>query len=125
MSLLHYAGMGNCTNLLLYLLQCKPNVDSRDAWGRTPLSWAAEYGSLAAVKILLERGGNVNAMDYEGAEPLFWLVEAGDPAIESLPATEAYLRARGAKEVTLGGIKWGWICVLTHLHLIRYLRPRI
>ncbi|KAJ5098418.1 hypothetical protein N7532_005419 [Penicillium argentinense] len=45
-SLLHYAGMRNCLNLLLFLLQSNPNIDSRDHWGRTPLSWAAEYGSL-------------------------------------------------------------------------------
>jgi ankyrin repeat protein len=37
-SLLHYAAMGNCTNLLLFLLQSNPNIDSRDHWGRTPLS---------------------------------------------------------------------------------------
>jgi hypothetical protein len=68
-SLLHYAAMGNCTNLLLYLLQSKPDVDSRDQWGRTPLSWAAEYGSLAVVKSLLEQGANINASDYEGGTP--------------------------------------------------------
>lgn len=53
-SLLHYAAMGDCTNLLYYLLQSRPEIDSRDMWGRTPLSWAAEYGSLHVVKILLE-----------------------------------------------------------------------
>ncbi|CAI7611693.1 unnamed protein product [Penicillium pancosmium] len=41
-SLLHYAAMGNCTSLLLFPLQSSPNIDSRDHWGRTPLSWAAE-----------------------------------------------------------------------------------
>lgn len=65
-SFLHYATMGNCTNLLQHLLQIKPNIESRDQWGRTPLSWAAEYGFLAAVKILLEQGANVNALDYGG-----------------------------------------------------------
>jgi ankyrin repeat protein len=35
-------------------------------WGRTPLSWAAEYGSLTVTKILLEKGADVNAKDYEG-----------------------------------------------------------
>lgn len=32
-SLLHYAAMGNCTNLLQHLLQSKPDVDSRASGG--------------------------------------------------------------------------------------------
>jgi ankyrin repeat protein len=62
-SLLHYTAMGGCTNLLHNLLQSRPEIDSRDMWGRAPLSRVAEYGSLH-VKILLERGANVNAIDY-------------------------------------------------------------
>jgi ankyrin repeat protein len=100
-SLLHYAAMGNCTNLLLYILQTERNnvIESRDMWGRTPLSWAAQYGSLTVTKILLEQGANVNARDYEGGTPWTWLVHAGDSTSKSLPATEAYLRETGAKEV--------------------------
>lgn len=103
-SLLHYAAMGNCANLLLYLLQTEPNIDSRDMYGRTPLSWAAEYGSLAVVRILLERGATINAMDYEGATPLTWVTQAGKSEDKDLAATEAYLRKRGAKEDRLRGI---------------------
>lgn len=49
-SLLHYAAMGNCTRLLSYLLESKPDVEPRDQWGRTPLSWAIEYCSLEVAK---------------------------------------------------------------------------
>jgi ankyrin repeat protein len=69
-SLLHYAAMEDCTDLLHYLLQNELDIDSRDMYGRKPLSCAAEYGSFHVVKILLERGENVNAMDYEGSTPL-------------------------------------------------------
>ncbi|CAP87142.1 putative ankyrin repeat protein [Penicillium chrysogenum] len=124
-SLLHYAAMGNCTNLLLYLLQSKPDIDSRDQWGRTALSWAAEYGSLAVANILLEQGANLNALDYEGGTPLTWLIHAGNPEMINLAATEAYLRERGAKEVKLRGIKSAWVWVLSYSHLLRYIRPRI
>ncbi|KAK9847150.1 putative ankyrin repeat protein [Penicillium brevicompactum] len=124
-SLLHYAAMGNCTNLLQHLLQSKPNVDSRDQWGRTPLSWAAEYGSLAVVKILLEQGANVNALDYEGGAPLTWLMRAGNPEIGKQEDTEAYLRERGATEGKLRGIKFAWVWVLHYTHLIRHVRPHI
>ncbi|CAG8211243.1 unnamed protein product, partial [Penicillium nalgiovense] len=124
-SLLHYAAMGNCTNLLQHLLHNKPNVNSRDQWGRTPLSWAAEYGSLAVVKSLLEQGANINASDYEGGTPLAWLIHAGNPEMVDIAATEAYLRERGAKEVKLRGIKSAWVWVLGYSHLLRYIRPRI
>ncbi|KAJ6157229.1 hypothetical protein N7497_006114 [Penicillium chrysogenum] len=97
-SLLHYAAMGNGTDLFIYLLQSKPDVDSPDQWGRTALSWAAEYGLLAVVKVLLEQGANVNASDYEGGAPLTWLIHAGNPEMANLAATEAYLKERGAKE---------------------------
>ncbi|CAI7619551.1 unnamed protein product [Penicillium pancosmium] len=82
-SLLHYAAMGNCLDLLLFLLQSNPNIDSRDHWGRTPLSWADEYDSLTVTKVLLKRGANVNALEYEGSAPLNWLAEAGEPTIET------------------------------------------
>ncbi|CAG8288887.1 unnamed protein product [Penicillium salamii] len=124
-SLLHYAAMGNCTNLLLYLLQSKPDVDSRDQWGRTALSWAAEYGSLAVVKIPLEQGANINALDYEDCSPLTYLIHASNPEIGRHEDTMAYFRERGAKEGKLRGIKLAWVWVLTYSHLLRHVRPSI
>ena len=98
-SLLHYAAIGDCTNLLLYLLHSEPEIDSRDQWGRTPLSWAAEYGSLDIVRILIDRGADANAMDYERSTPLTWLIYAGSfEPFEKWAATEAFLRQRGARE---------------------------
>jgi ankyrin repeat protein len=117
--------MGNCTTLLQHLLHSKPNIDSRDQWGRTPLSCAAEYGSLAVAKILLEQGANVNALDYEDCSPLTYLIHAGNPEEGRHEDTKAYLRERGAKEGKLGGIKSAWVWVLTHSHLLRHVRPRI
>jgi ankyrin repeat protein len=124
-SLLHYAAMGDCTNLFYYLLQSAPDIESRDMYGRTPLSYAAEYGSLDVVKILLERGANVNAMDYEGSTPLTWLIHAGNPKSNTFAATEAYLKKRGAKEDTMKGMKRAWVWVLTYSRLLRHVRPRI
>ena len=123
-SLLHYAAMGNCTQLLQYLLQTEQKIDTRDMYGRTPLSWAAEYGSLAVVKILLERGANINAIDYEDGTPLEYVIQAGDP-VNNIANTEAYLRERGAKEEKLRGVKVAWIWLLTYSRLLRYVRPSI
>ncbi|CAL5871617.1 uncharacterized protein PFLUO_LOCUS5870 [Penicillium psychrofluorescens] len=124
-SLLHYAAMGDCTNLLLYLLQAKPKIDSRDRHGRTPLSWAAEYGSLAVVKILLDRGANINALDYEDCTPLTCIKNAGLSESKKVAATECYLKEKGAREAKLGGVKRAWVWVLTYSRLLAYIRPDI
>jgi ankyrin repeat protein len=118
-SLLHYAAIGNCTNLLQCLLKEKPYVDSRDNYGRTPFSWAAEHGSLDVAEILLERGAKINALDYSGGLPLTWLINAGNPDMTDLEAAEAWLRHRGAKKSKLRHIKLAWILVLKYSRLLR------
>jgi hypothetical protein len=123
-SLIHYAAMGDCPELLRFLLQNSAAKDDRDQNKRTPLSWAAEYGALSSVKILLEHGAKVNSMDDMYSTPLSWLIHAGalPPKVTEAPkrateaqkkareaqikATEALLRRRGAKEK---GYKWCWI----------------
>ncbi|KAL3248943.1 hypothetical protein ACMYSQ_012347 [Aspergillus niger] len=127
-SLLHYAAMGNCTHLLLYLLQHKLNIDSRDMHGRTPLSWAAEHGSLAAAEILLDRGANINAIDYENGTPLSYLIHAGNPKTKTgnLKATEAFLKERGAKlNGSRNAFKRAWVWILTSSRLLSFVRPNV
>ena len=94
-SLIHYAAMGNCTELLRFLLLNGASIDDRDGKKRTPLSWAAEYGALEAVRILLTNGAKINATDDMFRTPLTWLVRVGT---DQRSATEAYLRTKGAKE---------------------------
>ncbi|KAF9781969.1 hypothetical protein IL306_012090, partial [Fusarium sp. DS 682] len=49
-------------------------VDIQDSWGRSPLSWAAEKGNEAVVKMLLDTGKvDVNSRDTQhGRSPLSW-----------------------------------------------------
>ena len=94
-SLIHYAAMGNCTELLCFLLLQGVSINDRDGNRRTPLSWAAEYGALEAVKILLANGAKVNATDDMFATPLTWVMQVGSG---QRVATEAYLRKHGARE---------------------------
>lgn len=96
-SLIHYAAMGDCSELLHFLLATGAARDDRDLNSRTPLSWAAEHGALKSVKILLEDGAEINSMDDMFSTPLSWLVHAGVPTPQ-LAATEAYLRQSGAQE---------------------------
>jgi hypothetical protein len=104
-SLIHYAAMGDYSELLRVLLANGAARDDRDQNSRTPLSWAAEYGALESVKILLEEGAEINSKDDMFSTPLSWLVHAGAPTPQ-LAATEAYLRKSGAKEK---GAKRCWI----------------
>lgn len=93
--LLHYAAMGNCTELLRFLLQNGAAVDCCDQNKRTPLSWAAEYDALESVKILLKNGAKINAEDDMFSTPLSALRHACN---HKATETDAYLTKMGAKE---------------------------
>jgi ankyrin repeat protein len=75
-SLIHYAAMGGCSELLRFLLRNGAAKDDRDQNKRTPLSWAAEYGAFTSVKILLEHGAKINSTDDMYSTPLSWLIHA-------------------------------------------------
>jgi ankyrin repeat protein len=51
-------------------------VDIKDYRGRTPLSWAAEFGREGIVKLLLHTGKvDVGSKDNEGLTPLCWATQ--------------------------------------------------
>ena len=45
------------------LLKNRHDPDIKDTYGRTPLSWAAENGHEAVVKLLLEKGAELESKD--------------------------------------------------------------
>ncbi|PYH98841.1 hypothetical protein BO71DRAFT_457298 [Aspergillus ellipticus CBS 707.79] len=105
-SLIHFAAMGNCTALIQSLLDIDALVDDRDQNKRIPLSWAAEYGSLSAAKVLLKNGAKINSLDDMYSSPLTWLKHAGNPQYKGLEATKLFLKENGA--ITKGA-KHAWI----------------
>ncbi|MGC8785779.1 MAG: ankyrin repeat domain-containing protein, partial [Armatimonadota bacterium] len=53
-------------------------VDSRTAYGETPLMVAARAGCRTAVWEFIRRGADVNAADNRGITPLYHAAEVGD-----------------------------------------------
>ncbi len=60
------------------------DLGSKNNEGWTPLSWAAESGNEAVVKLLLEKGADLELKDEGGRAPLSWAAERGHKAIVKL-----------------------------------------
>jgi len=56
----------------LVLLENKPDLESKDGLGLTPLTISVRYGDTEMTKILLEHGANVNSTIEDGSTPLFF-----------------------------------------------------
>ena len=80
------------------LLERGAELDSKDnIYGRTPLSWAAENGHEAVVKLLLEKGAELDSKDnIYGRTPLSWA--AVKLLLEKGVELEAKEQARGGGE---------------------------
>ncbi|KAI9889845.1 MAG: hypothetical protein M1814_004947 [Vezdaea aestivalis] len=59
-------------------------VDCADAWGRTPLHWAALKANSANVKTLIVAGADVTVMDHKKETPIFKAVYSGSVECVSL-----------------------------------------
>ncbi|RYO97164.1 hypothetical protein DL764_007368 [Monosporascus ibericus] len=57
------------------------DLDVKDSYGRTPLSYAAKYGHGAVVQQLLEKGADIEAEDSYGQTPLSFAAENGHEAV--------------------------------------------
>ena len=75
-----YFGLKNAMNALL---THRYDLDSKDDYGRTPLSRAAEGGHEAVVKLLLDERADldVNCKDRNGRTALLWAAEKGHEAV--------------------------------------------
>ena len=82
---LHLAAYFGIQEAAHILLQRWQNVDLSDSYGRTPLSYAAENGHDAVVRLLLDKGADIESKDYNrGRTPLSWAAENGHEAVVKL-----------------------------------------
>ncbi|MCS5711859.1 ankyrin repeat domain-containing protein [Candidatus Berkiella aquae] len=73
LSSIHFAALEGKNDKLCKLLTAKPHhVNIQDRYGMTPLHYAAKYGQLESVSILLQRGANINQVDCDGYPPIFY-----------------------------------------------------
>lgn len=105
-SLIHYAAMGDCKELLLQLLAIRTPINYRDGDKRTPLSWATQYGSYVTARILVENGANVNALDKMYLTPLSRLLQGDKVETNDHQALKLFLEKNRA---TRKGTKCAWI----------------
>ena len=49
-----------------WLVEKGAEVDSKDNSGQTPMSWAAEYGHVEVVRLLLEKGADIESTAEDG-----------------------------------------------------------
>jgi ankyrin repeat protein len=68
------------------LLSLPRRVDLKleDSQGYTPLRWAAAYGQMRVVEMLLESGADINAQDKDGWTALRWAAQRGHKRIVEL-----------------------------------------
>ena len=62
----------------------KFDIESKDGIDRTPLSWAAQYGYNAVVKLLLEKGAEPAPRDNSSRTPLSYAAQHGHEAVVKL-----------------------------------------
>jgi ankyrin repeat protein len=81
---LHLAAYFGVSKEVNDLLSHGYKPDSHDTFDRTPLSWAAENGHEAVVKLLLETDAEVNSEANDGQTPLSWAAENGHKNVAKL-----------------------------------------
>ena len=70
-NILHFAVINCDRDTIHRILTYVPDIESKTAYGETPLIIAVSHGKLPSVKYLLERGANPLAKDNDGQDSLY------------------------------------------------------
>ena len=81
----HLAAYFGLREVMIALLKNKHDLNLKDTYGQTPLSWAADNGHETTVKLLLAKDGvDLNTKDINGRTPLSWAAYNGHEAVVKL-----------------------------------------
>lgn len=98
-TVLQHAVCENDLELVRLCLRFGADVERRDCEGETPLGYAATWGSLDTVRVLVEAGADVNAIEGAQMGVCSTALDStyfSDPAYDR-PEIRAFLREHGAK----------------------------
>ncbi|OQS03493.1 ankyrin repeat protein [Thraustotheca clavata] len=98
----HLAAMNNHTKILdcMWTLGSKEAIDSRDRKKQTPLHIAAQYGQVAAIKLLLQYSSDTHAIDKRGNTPLHLACRSNSFAAVKVLLSPSKLEARNRSRET-------------------------
>lgn len=92
---LHYAATGAHLEIMELLLEHHAFIDAESPNGTTPLMMAAQYGTTAAVKLLLEAGADTAMKNQLGLTAVDFARRASRP--DAVALIEAEIRKRAAQ----------------------------
>jgi ankyrin repeat protein len=99
----HLAACFGLVETIISMLKGGYNPDLWDSYSKTPLSWAAERGHEAVVKLLLAKDAvDINSKDLYGWTALSWAAERGHEAVVKL------LLAKDAVDINPKGSESRW-----------------
>ncbi|KFY95382.1 hypothetical protein V498_03381, partial [Pseudogymnoascus sp. VKM F-4517 (FW-2822)] len=123
-------GLKYLLEMILTELDEVGRAEAKDFNGRTPLSWAAQHGQVATVKILVERNDvNADLRDNKGQTPLSWAARHGHAAIVQLLAERDDLLAErddvdADSKDYLGQTPLSWAARNGHVAIVKLLTER-
>lgn len=75
---MHFAVEGDDFNIVKYLIEKGADVNIKDYDGWIPLHWVTLYGSLDAMKYLIDEGmADFNVQDNDGWNAIHWAASEG------------------------------------------------
>ena len=80
MNIFHAIATNHLGSLIFTVQEDGAEVNSKDAWGNTPLHHAIQYEYLGMVEYLVQNGADINAKNDEGETPLDWANHCKDIA---------------------------------------------